>query len=58
MTADPLKGFAAALEAIRSGGPLNDLERARYNSQRAAEMAKAEARRVAPSPQLRLGEAA
>ena len=35
--------------------PMTPDERATFNSQRAAEMARAEARRV-PSPQLDLGE--
>ena len=37
--------------------PMTDLERTRFYSSRAAEMARAEARR-APSPQLELREAA
>lgn len=38
--------------------PLTEMERARFNSSRAAEMARAEARRAAPSPQMELREAA
>lgn len=38
--------------------PMTDLERQRFYASRAAEMARAEARRAAPSPQLELGEAA
>lgn len=58
MSTNQAQKCAEALEAIRSAGPMNDIERARYNSQRAAEMARAEARRAAPSPQLRLAEVA
>lgn len=38
--------------------PMTDLECQRFYASRAAEMARAEARRAAPSPQLQLGEAA
>lgn len=38
--------------------PMTDIERQRFKSSCAAEMARAEARRAAPSLQLELGEAA
>lgn len=58
MSTNQAQKCAEALEAIRSAGPMNDLERADFDSLRAAEMARAEARRTAPSPQLQLAEVA
>ena len=46
------------LERAIAQGFMTPDERARFNSQRAREMAKAEARRAAPSPQIDLELAA
>lgn len=48
-------GMCRALAALYSGAPLTPAELAQYNTQRAAEMARAEARRL-PTPQLDLPE--
>lgn len=49
--------FARMREIARHGPPMDAEERAEYDSQRAREMARAEARRK-PQPQLELPEAA
>ena len=57
MIPDRRQKIAEAIAVIRASEPMTDWERTAYNTQRAAEMARAEARR-APTPQLALGEAA
>lgn len=49
--------FAECLAEAQRLGPMKPADLAEYNSQRAREMAKAEARRD-PSPQLELNQAA
>ena len=54
---DTAQRFARCAALADHGEPLTPAELAAYNSQRAAEMARAEARRQ-PSPQLDLEQAA
>ncbi len=56
--ADTLSWLQRCADVARSGAPMTDIERARHRGLCAAEDARAEARRAAPSPQLELPKVA